>query len=459
MNEFNSGNQEKVYQPIEHKKEYREQLEERYRNQETTAFVAIFLLTIFLLISSISQFAILDYALENLFNLENSDQVFNIPIKTLISLLVTAFLPVASVIDQSEILPKRLKFLGIPLIWFLFFADIHLTLTAMLEVSSLSNSNKILNKILIPVTSFVIAAVLSTSALFVSRAIITLFRKWKKARMDQKTVTIYGIDPKPLYKDVEQIKLSEEKEAARQEAKNAKEELKEEKAKYKEQLTSQETKYTKKIQGLEGKLIHYKEYSDSILEFKNNFNPVKKMIVDFTSQNKSIFDKLSGLDESVKELNFPPPPKIDISSDSSNEVIEKPTFYWADYDKSEENLRLPSELSPVGYILFEAIQKEHLPKPIVTEYAPKEGLPKCLVLDFDDYSVVVYCRDEEFKGGEQKWNTEDEINFKSRLSNQQSMEGIQGLVFTAEEIMNNPSKISAQIKDVIDSKVIESYED
>ena len=277
--------------------------------------------------------------------------------------------------------------------------------------------------------------------------------------MDQKIVTIYGVDPKPLYKDVEQIKLSEEKEAARQEAKEAKEELKEEKAKYKEKFTSQETKYTKKIQGLEGKLIHYKEYSDSILEFKKNFNPVKKMIVDFTSQNKSIFDKLSGLDESVKELNFPPPPKIDISSDSINEVIEKPTFYWADYDKSEENLRLPSELSPVGYILFEAIQKEHLPKPIVTEYAPKEGLPKCLVLDFDDYSVVVYCRDEEFKGGEQKWNTEDEINFKSRLSNQQSMEGIQSLVFTTEEIMNNPSRISAQIKDVIDSKVIESYED
>ena len=451
MNEFNSGNQEKVYQPIEHKKEYREQLEERYRNQETTAFVAIFLLTIFLLISSISQFAILDYALENLFNLDDSDQVFNIPIKTLISLLVTAFLPVASVIDQSEILPKRLKFLGIPLIWFLFFADIHLTLTAMLEVSSLSDSNKILNKILIPVTSFVIAAVLSTSALFVSRAIITLFRKWKKARMDQKTVTIYGIDPKPLYKDVEQIKLSEEKEAARQEAKNAKEELKEEKAKYKEQLTSQETKYTKKIQGLEGKLIHYKEYSDSILEFKKNFNPVKKMIVDFTSQNKSIFDKLSGLDESVKELKFPPPPKIDISSDSSNEVIEKPTFYWADYDTSE--------LSPIGYLLIEAIQKKHLPKPIAMEYAPKKGLPKCLVLDFNDYNVVVYCRDEEFKGGEQKWNTEDEINFKSRLINQQSMEGIQGLVFTVEEIMNNPLKISAQIKDVIDSKVIESYED
>ena len=153
MNEFNSGNQKKVYQPIEHKKEYREQLEERYRNQETTAFVAIFLLTIFLLISSISQFAILDYALENLFNLDDSDQVFNIPIKTLISLLVTAFLPVASVIDQSEILPKRLKFLGIPLIWFLFFADIHLTLTAMLEVSSLSDSNKILN---IPIPSKVL---------------------------------------------------------------------------------------------------------------------------------------------------------------------------------------------------------------------------------------------------------------------------------------------------------------
>ena len=39
------------------------------------------------------------------------------------------------------------------------------------------------------------------------------------------------------------------------------------------------------------------------------------------------------------------------------------------------------------------------------------------------------------------------------------MEGIQSLVFTTEEIMNNPSRISAQIKDVIDSKAIESYED
>jgi uncharacterized caspase-like protein len=157
------------------------------------------------------------------------------------------------------------------------------------------------------------------------------------------------------------------------------------------------------------------------------------------------------LDDSVKELNFPQLPKIDISSDSSNEVIEKPTFYWADYDTSE--------LSPIGYLLIEAIQKKHLPKPIAMEYAPKKGLPKCLVLDFNDYNVVVYCRDEEFKGGEQKWNTEDEINFKSRLINQQSMEGIQGLVFTVEEIMNNPLKISAQIKDVIDSKVLESYED
>ena len=165
------------------------------------------------------------------------------------------------------------------------------------------------------------------------------------------------------------------------------------------------------------------------------------------------------LDDSVKELNFTQLPKIDISSDSSNEVIEKPKFYWVNYNKPEENLRLPSELSPVGYLLFEAIEKEHLPKPIVREYAPKEGLPKCLVLDFHKYRLVVYCRDEEFKGEEQKWNTEDEINFKSRLSNQQSMEEIQGLVFTAEEIMNDPSRISAKIKDVIDSKVIESYED
>lgn len=452
MNEFNPENQQKIYQQIENKKEYREQLEERYRNQENTAVLAICLLTTFLLISSISQFAILDYALEILFDLDDSEQVFNIPIKTLISLLVTAFLPVASVIDQSEILLKRLKFLGIPSIWFLFFADIYLTFRAILTISSISASKEIW----IAVTSLVIAAVLSTSTLYLSQAIVKFFEKWKKARIDQRTVNIYGFDPKPLYKDAEQIKLSEEKEAAKQEAKEAREELKEEKARYEEELTSQETKYTQKIQGLEGKLINYKEYSESLVEFKKSFNPVKKLIVDFASQSKNIFDNLSGLDESVKELNFPQPPQIDIYSDNSKEVIEKPIYYLKNYDESGEDLRLSSELSPVGYVLLEAIQKEHLPKPIVREYSPKEGLPKCLVLDFDDYNVLVYCRDEEFKGGEQKWNTEDEINFKSRF-NQHNMEGIQGLEFTVGEIMNNPAKISAQIKNVIDSKYNQSF--
>jgi hypothetical protein len=165
------------------------------------------------------------------------------------------------------------------------------------------------------------------------------------------------------------------------------------------------------------------------------------------------------LDESVKEFNFPKPPQIDISSDSSNEVIEKPTYYWKDNGKPEYYVRLPSELSPAGYLLFEAIEEENLPKPRVREYAPKEGLPKCLVLDFHESRLVVYCRDEEFKGEEQKWNTEDEIDFKSRLSNEQRMNRIQNLVFTTEEIMNHPLRILAQIKNVIGSKVIESDED
>jgi hypothetical protein len=160
------------------------------------------------------------------------------------------------------------------------------------------------------------------------------------------------------------------------------------------------------------------------------------------------------LDESVKEFNFPKPPQIDISSDSSNEVIEKPTYYWKDNGKPQYYVRQAPELSPAGYLLFEAIEEENLPKPIVDKYAPKEGLPECLVLDFEVHKVVVYCRDEEFKGEEQKWNTEDEINFQSKVSHEQSMKGIQSLVFTTEEIMNNPSKISAQIKDVIYSKVI-----
>ncbi len=62
MNEFSRENHKKIYQQIENKKEDGEQLEERYQNQESTAFFAICLLTTFLLILSISQFAILDRA-------------------------------------------------------------------------------------------------------------------------------------------------------------------------------------------------------------------------------------------------------------------------------------------------------------------------------------------------------------------------------------------------------------
>lgn len=383
MNKFSSKNH----------KEYCERLE-RYRSQKNAGFFVIdslipWLLIGFLLILSLSQLAILNKGLGNLFELD-SDQIFSIPSKTLISLLVTTFLPIASFIDESGILLKRLKFLGIPLIWFLFLADIYLTFIAMLNVVPNSDDNWR------AVTSLVIAAVLSISTLFISKTII-----------------------KNLYK---------------------------------REIYDQKVKYIQKIQGLEDKLIDYKEYSDSMRELKKNFNPVKKLIVDFASQSKNILEKLSSLDESVKELNFPQPPQIDISEESNNEVVEKRTYYLKNYGKSEEDLRLPSELSPVAYLLFEAIQNEHLPKPIVREYAPKQGLPKCLVLDFDDYNVVVYCRDEEFKGKEKKWTPEDEINFKSRF-NQHTVEGIQSLVFTAEEIMNNPSKVSAQIKDVIDSKV------
>jgi len=322
MNKFSPENQKK----------YREELKERYQNEERTAFFTIWLLIAFLLIFSISQFGILDYALEIIFNLYGDEQIFNIPIKTLISLLVTAFLPVASTIDESGILLKRLKILGIPSIWFLFSADICLTFIALFKFSSRSVSDSISASQDIwipPVTCFLISAVLSTVALFVTRAIVRLFRQWKEARTNQQMVNIDGI----------------------------KENIKE----------------------LENKLSNYKKYSDSIFELEKNFNPVKKLIVDFASQSQNIFEKLSSLDESVKELNFPKPPQIDISSDDSNEVIEKPTYYWKDYGKSEDYLRLPSELSPVGYLLFEAIEKEHLPKPIVREYAPKEGLPKCLV--------------------------------------------------------------------------------
>ncbi|NEO68695.1 hypothetical protein [Moorena sp. SIO3H5] len=458
MNDSRPESQE-IYNPkIVNKPEYREQLEDRYRNQEQTNFFWICSLTGILLISSISQFAILDYALEIIFYLDSYEQVFNIPIKTLISLLVTGFLPIASIIDASKILLERLKIsvfgiIVIPWIWVLFLADIYLTFTALFNVSQAVDKNSF-----IPVTAFVIAAVLSTSSLWISQAIVRNFYKWKKARIDIKTVSLYGIDPQPLYKDAEQIKLSEEKEAAKQEAEEARQKLNKEKARYEDQLKYQKAEHTQKVQKLEGRLESYKEYSDSVSKLKTKFNKVKKTIVDFANQSKSFlssFEKISTLDESVKELSFPSPPKVDISSDTQDNVIEKPTYYWVweNSDKSE----LPSKLSPVGHVILQAIQEQKLPRPRVRQYSPIEGLSKCLVLDFDDYGVVVYCRDEELKEEGSQWTTEDDINFKSKLNDQQSSMGIHTLVFSSQEIMSHPSKISEQIKNAIDSRIYHGF--
>ncbi|AOX01860.1 hypothetical protein BJP34_22635 [Moorena producens PAL-8-15-08-1] len=454
MNDSSPETQDFFDQKIVNKPEYREQLEDRYRNQEQKSFFWICLLAGILLISSIAQFAILGYALEILFELDSYKQVLNIPIKTLISLLVTAFLPIASIIDASNILPERLKisFFGIieiPWIWVLFLADIYLTSIAIFYVSE-----PVYNNSFITFTAFVIAAVFSTSCLFVSRAIVRNFSKWQKAIIDIKTVNLYGIDPKPLYKDAEQIKLSEEKEAAKQEAEEARQKLNKEKARYEEQLKSQKAEHTQKVQKLEGRLESYKEYSDSVSKLKTKFNRVKKTIVDLANQSKSFlssFEKISTLDESVKELSFPSPPKVDISSDPQDNVIEKPTYYWVweNSDKSE----LPSKLSPVGHVILQAIQEQKLPRPRVREYSPIEGLAKCLVLDFDDYGVVVYCRDEELKEEGSQWTTEDDINFKSKLNDQQSSMGIYTLVFSSQEIMSHASKISEQIKNAIDSRI------
>ncbi|NEP32950.1 hypothetical protein [Moorena sp. SIO3B2] len=457
MNDSSPETQEIFDQKIVNKPEYREQLEDRYRNQEQTNFFWICLLAGILLISSIAQFAILDYALEIIFDLDSYEQIFNIPIKTLISLLVTAFLPIASIIDASKILPERLKFsfgiIVIHWIWVLFLADIYLTFTALVNFSQAVDKNSF-----IPVTAFVIAVVLSSSSLFITRAIVRAFYKWEKARSDLKTVNIYGIDPQPLYKDVEQIKLSEEKEAAKQEAKEARQKLNKEKAKYEDKLKFKKAEHTQKVQKLEGRLESYKEYSDSVSELKKKFNRVKKPIVDFANQSKSFlssFEKLSTLDESVKELSFPSPPKVDISSDTQDNVIEKPTYYWVweNSDKSE----LPSTLSPVGHVILQAIQEQKLRRPRVREYSPREGLSKCLVLDFDDYGVVVYCRDEELKEEGSQWTTEDNLNFKSKLNDQQSSMGIHTLVFSSQEIMSHASKVSEQIKYAIDSRIYNEF--
>jgi hypothetical protein len=164
----------------------------------------------------------------------------------------------------------------------------------------------------------------------------------------------------------------------------------------------------------------------------------------------------AGLDESMKDFKFP---SLEISKNDNTKTVEKPIYYfaWQNQDNSWEDLLIPSELTPVGYSFLNAIQQQKvLPPPHIGKYAPRNDLPKCLVLRFDNYGVIVYCRDEEYVKNAVKWDIQAELEFKSKLSEQQN-KGYQTLEFTSQQIMSNQVLVIEQIKNAIDSKIEAEY--
>ena len=444
---------------------YKQEIEENhkkcnekwYQGQKIIPLIIFLLLLGFLFLSCFAQFAILEYSFGEMLNLSSSNKIFGIKTEALLSLLVTAVLPVTNIIDESEMLERKIKisFMNIkfsPIIWIMLPLEMLLTFQAVLGVNEQSKSN------IIPVVAFAIATMFSISAFYVSKAIVAAGRKFMSAREDLQILTLNGIDPKPLYKDVDHIKLREDYEAASKEADQVKKELEQivaakqnlesEKVQDREQLQqlqSQQAEKIQKIQELEQKINSYKDHADAISQLKTKFSKVTKPMISLMEKAQ----EFASVYELSKDLTFP---KLEVTPDQNGKVVEKPTYYWPwqNSDDSWENLKLPSELSPAGRVLFNAMQQQKdLPPPNVRNYAPRNGLSKCLVFSFDNYGVIVYCRDEEYGKDGSKWDTQAEIDFKGKLLNDQS-DGYYPLEFTAQQIMQNPLGILELIKNQIE---------
>lgn len=430
--------------------------EKRYRQEKNCQLQKILFFLFFLLLSSFGQFAILENSFEVRFDLSNSDKIFGVEIKALLSFLVTAALPLTTLIDESQMLGKKIKISllwgkKISPIWIILFFDTLLTLQAVLATSNPSKDYWI------GVIAFTVAIVFSIFVSYLSQAIVATGREFMSARKKLQIVTQYGIDPEPLYEDIHHIELQEKCDTARKEADQVKKELEQivaakqnlesEKVQDREQLKqlkSQEAEKIQKIQELEQKLNSYTEYIDATNQFKTKYTKVKKYMMDLMAKTQ----ELASVDESIKDLAFP---KLEIAPDRNGKVVEKPTYYWMRQksDYSWEDLRLESELSPIGYSFLNAMQQKDLPPPNVRNYAPRNGLSKCLVFSFEDYGVIVYCRDEEYRKDGAKWDAQAEIDFQGKLTDDQR-DGYCTLPYTAQQIMQSQLAVLEQIKEKIE---------
>ncbi|MBW4626757.1 MAG: hypothetical protein KME49_14965 [Brasilonema octagenarum HA4186-MV1] len=87
----------------------RKQLEKWYKQEQKRQRIIFWMLFIVLCCLSFGQFAILDYSFGKRLDLLDSDKILIFPIQAILSLLITAALPITTLVDESEILGQRIK--------------------------------------------------------------------------------------------------------------------------------------------------------------------------------------------------------------------------------------------------------------------------------------------------------------------------------------------------------------
>ena len=449
--------------------ERKKRLETIWIEEKIIILCKIGFLLFFLILISLGQFGIFENSLAQRFNISRAViYIFDIDIevKLLLSLLITAALPIITLVDESGILGRNIKIsiLGyrpFSVIWIVLPLDMFLTFQAVL---SANKSNQ--GELLVHAIALAIAIIFTISSFYLSKSITAAAREWMSACKNLQIIRIYNINPVPLYKDAEQVRLIEENEAAKVETENAKEELYREKEKHQqslesmqqefsEQLQVKDAEHRQQLQEQETKVNKYREKIEEVSQLKSKFNQIKTKLNEINKPIQAIVDKnkeFTELDTSLKEFKFP---SLDVNQNGNSKTVEKATYYWSwqNSDNSWQDLRLPSKLTVIGYSLLSTMQQQRvLPIPHMRDYAPRNELSRCLVLCFEDYKVIVYCRDEEHGESIVKWDTEAELHFKSKLIDDQSR-GYHTLEFTAQEIMSNQLTVLTQIQEAINSKM------
>ncbi|MGB3492843.1 MAG: hypothetical protein WBA57_08950 [Elainellaceae cyanobacterium] len=175
------------------------------------------LLFIFLCISSMSQFIIIDFSLALNFGLDKNSPDFFLDLIPVffVSCLITAALPVTTFVDEFNLLEQSLiinifgKRLS-PIIWIILPSDFILTFQAIYSIGAENTARSGAVTLL----GFLAAAIFSTSSLYVSRGIATSFKQLKEALKHLQVLKTYHVSPIDLYEDVERVELQRKIEQA-----------------------------------------------------------------------------------------------------------------------------------------------------------------------------------------------------------------------------------------------------